>query len=632
MKVSVDKNLLKNKITEFIDNGNLAIENDKIIFYGESITSTSRPRLCDILLYADKKEYSEAACRIICISKFKMCHFTPMILSKIFLEYEDKLDKAAKTEIKEYLLSVKEELMGDELDFVGVNDNFPMMSTFAVMAMSKIFDDNEMLFEAERRFNQLEALLKRRGVISEYNSLTYTPLQLFVTASLARAALNEKFKEIALNAQQRIWFDFISHCHRTAEGISGPYSRHYAYVNASNPYNSFIYPLLDRDKKSILDEYRNPMAGNVESLYYLTEEYEISKEILDLYTDKKYPFEFKATTEYSASTDATPEAARRDMSVENDTYEYTAGVSGLYTYQAERYGIGTATKEWHNGVQTSSFTLEYKADYGDKSVSRNIWCRYLLNDERKEKQPFFDQGRKMAFGKKNKAVVLYKPKVAAIPAVYAGLPKFLEEHYKKQEVSGNNGVTSAKLSVIIPLSGVDVEEIRVGNEKISGFSAEFSKPQSVYIKDGGVFCAYHPLSIDDKGRKYAMSIRKRDDKLEIAFYNYFGEKKDFAKREFLHVRNGFAVSVNSVDEVSSFDEFVKKEEKTKISDRFITTNHSRQTYIREVVVKSEEMKLSCEYSPASEGIKNIACNDYPIEFPKLYATGFDIKTLPFIEE
>ncbi len=630
MKISVDKQTLKKMIVQTVEAGNIQVDGNVITFRGKNVSEgVLTKRLTKLLLYTEVEKWQKLAFKIIEATHYEMCHFTPMMMAEILFEYESVLPANCTDKIKEYLYRVKEEFVGHELDFVGVNDNFGMMSTYTAMSQGILFNDDKMKKEALRRFGQLEMILKRRGTLSEYNSMTYTPLQLYVLSCLQKTAPDERLKTIARNAQRRIWADLAAHFHSSTGEISGPFSRH--YISNLQTAHKFIYELFNPKNKIELPDFEEH-SGAVEILYYLTAQYEIDEEIYNLMMNKKYPFEVFATTEYCASTDATPEAATRDMSAENDFYEYPAGVSGLYTYQTEYYGIGTATNEWHNGVQTSSFIIDYKRNNSENGIcdSKQIYCRYLLNDEQKEKQPFMDQGRKMAFGKYNKAVVLYKPKVAAIPAVYSGLPKFLEEHYKKQEVSGNIGVTSAKLVIVIPKKGID--EIIIGDEKVKSIPYASENAKSVYIKDGDIYLAFHPLAVTDLGAKNKLTIAERNGNIEIALWNYNGEKRDFAKREFIHARNGFAVTVNCIEDVESFENFMKKESKTVICDEYIMTTHSRQTYIRSVCVKNGDMKLSCEYSPASEGIKNIACNDYPIEYPKLKMTGVDIEKLPYINK
>jgi len=596
--------------------------------WGEEVEASY---ICSLLLHTGRPDYVQMAVDIIDRMVYKTYHFAPTVVCRMLIWQGDLLPQRCHEKLRKYLYAVRHEFLGSELDFIGVNDNFPLMSTYTASAFWKLYGDAEMRDNAYRRFDQLERLLKRRGCLSEYCSISYTSLQLFVVAALEKIAPDARCSRIAREVQARIWCDFLSHYHPESGSFSGPFSRH--YIKSGRPVLPLMRELFPVNDILVGDKIRPWDHGaGIGTWYHLSEDYECPEVAYRLVTDKKYPFEFTATSEYTASTDATPEAARRAMTVEEDCYEYGAGVSGLYLYQTERYGVGTATNEWHNGVQTTSFFVNYrrKDRLLQKSDTRYVYCRYLLNDETNEDQAFMDQGRKMAFGRENQALVLYKPKVAAIPAVYGDTPADLALNYKRQEISGNLGVTSAKLVVHLPLDGVKPDRVMLGDEVLENCEGRSDTPKSVYIQDGGMYLAFHPTEIDNLGRDCAMTVRIREDELEIAFYNYAGKVKDFARRHFLHVRNGFLFSAGSVEECGSFENFLAREAKTVITDRMITSNHARQTFIRQVDAKTAQRKLSCEYAPASESIKFIACDDYALEFPKLAITDVDITKLPLM--
>lgn len=562
-------------------------------------------------------------------AELKSCHLSPMHVSKMYQYYSERMTEGCKKNIIEYLARVREEFIGDEMDFVGVNDNFPCAAVYASAMMAKLLKDETMLEEAYKRLRQAEALLKRRGVLSEYNSPTYTPFQLYILSGLEEIIPDERYRIIIRKLINRICVDFIAHFNPACGTFCGPHSRQYLEENPVEGLHLFIYDMF---KPNCHIDVSNRRIALGESLWRCAE-FECDNRIAAMINERKYPFEFKATAECSASNDATPEALESiDGTDDSDVYIYPAGEEKLYTYMTEYYSIGTATKEWHSGIQTASFNLTYRRGASKMAGDiRSVNCRYLLNDEEVEDQRFFEQGRKMAFGNKNRAMVLYKPKVAAPSAVHT-MSGALAQHYRRQEVMGNKEVISAKLVLFFQLHSIMPDAIYIRNKKLDGFETERDVAESVYVKDGDVFWAIHPLAVTDLGRKNAMTIRIRDDKLEIAFYNYQGERRDFSKNEFLHTRNGFGFAVSSVSECGSFEDFIAKEEKTVISDRMITSMHSRKTYIRSVKMENDEMRLSAEISPASEGIKFIACNDYPIEIPKLYLSDFDINQLPYMKK
>ena len=623
MKVSFPNEDLQNMIRQEVEK--ITFTEDEVFFDGRKQYGSDIARITSALVFSEDPAHWEICSQALERAKFYMCHFTPFLVSKILFEHGHKLSQAAQAVIHEYLHRIRHEYVDNELDFVGVNDNFPFMSTYTACAFWQFYRVVEMVATARRRFGQLERMLKRRGCISEFNSMTYTPVQLVAVAAVQRIAPDEECRRIALQAQHRIWADCLAHYHPQVGSWSGPFSRH--YIGQSQGIFAFV-PALVELKVDVLRE-----TYGLGGLHHLTEEYDIPDAAWKLVTDKQYPFTVTCTSEYTASTDATPEAARRDMTKEEECYEYGAGVAGLYTYQTARYGIGTSTHEWHNGVQATTFFVNYRRNDVPKvrSDARQVYCRYLLNDETVADQRFFDQGRKLAFGRENQALVLYKPKIAWIPSVDTGnCTEDLAAHYRRQEISGNLGVTSAKLLIMIPLNGVKPEKILLGEEALVDCAGKSQSPRSVYIQDGDMYLAFHPTQVDDLGRDCAMTVRLRGDNLEIALYNYAGEKKDFARRHFLHVRNGFLFSAGSAEECGSFESFLAREKQTVIEDRMITSNHARQTFIRQVDAVTAQRKLSCEYAPASESIKFLACDDYALEFPKLEISDLDVKELPLM--
>ena len=632
IKFSVNYEKLKKIIREILEYGKPEMKNGKLFFRGAEERNVVTPyRLCHMIFFAEEKEYYDVAFEILKNADY-ICIFGAVEVAYILLNYKEILPGECKENIKRMLDAerMRGEYLESTVDFIGVNDNFPMLATYTSFAMAEIFNDKAYFYVAKKRLIQLKKLLCRRGAISEYNSQNYTPIQLYILALIYEIAQDKEDKAIAQNAMDRIWFDIICHFNPATGDVSGPFSRDYMIARSNYELEALpaIYNLLNPEIQLKLPDYR---TANIELVCYLICDFYCDEKILDLVKNKKYPFTYMATSEHSASTDATAEIGSGDISKQNEIYEYSAGVTGTYTYQTHYYSVGWATDDWHNGVQTTSPAIEYKrvdkpCCLGDHRI---IFSRYLLNDEVNENQAFMDQGRKMTFGDKNKAVVLYKPKATSIkPEHTEELFDALAKNYRSQEITGNLGVTSAKVSVLIPLHGTDVDKILLGSKE----ATESKETESIYIKDGDVYIAVHPLYVTDLGRDNVIEIKNRDGFLEIDIINYKGEQKDFSRREFILCRNGYMISISSKEEIESFEKFVEKESKTQIDEEYLVSVHSRMTYVRKVEINHPDINLSCEYSPSAEGIKHISKGDYAINIPKLYATDFDVSGLPYCED
>ncbi|MBR5507556.1 MAG: hypothetical protein IKV88_05870, partial [Clostridia bacterium] len=341
--------------------------------------------------------------------------------------------------------------------------------------------------------------------------------------------------------------------------------------------------------------------------------YHITPELKELLNKREYPFRYEATSEVSSSADESElNNFVRDFTKEDNFYEYPACEIQQHLYMTEKYSIGTATREFHNGIQTNSFFVSYKRCDEPKKMSdvRSVFAKFIVNDSEKE-SPYIihDYGRKLAIQKDNCAMVLYKPKLLR--------DWKNEREYELREIS------SLRLCVYLPKKYSKPDKIVLGNKTLDSFNAQSQKCESVYIKDGDVYMVFHPLCTDNKGRSSAVEIEERDDYIVISFVNYKGEGRKFSERELLHIRNGFICQVSSSDESESFENFIEKSENYTLTDEYINTPHTRQTFMRRVVFEKDNLKLSCEYTPASEGIKRIACDDRIITAQKMKLTGFD---------
>lgn len=66
-----------------------------------------------------------------------------------------------------------------------------------------------------------------------------------------------------------------------------------------------------------------------------------------------------------------------------------------------------------------------------------------------------------------------------------------------------------------------------------------------------------------------------------------------------------------------------------INDTITANIHTRWTGLRRTKYERKGLKIECEYSPVSEGIKHISINGNIPERPRLKITGMDISKLHF---
>lgn len=527
------------------------------------------------------------------------CHFSPAVSMQILLKYEHLLEPSALAFLNQYLEDHFVDMMIPDLDFISINDNFPALATMSLLLGGERFHKPKLYALGVNRLHQLEALLMRRGFTSEFNSPTYTAIQLLAIAEIANYAQDPAIAELAKWCEQQIWYDIILHYHTSLQQIVGPYSRAYTVDSMASLHQAefLLYAAFGdviRVNPMIQHFEGKPQAGDAvhgsianmqkSAVWFASTEYHIPEDLAPLVQSKEFPFTVSATVETGPSTDA----PGLDTGPSFPFVEYPGGEGIIRSYMTETYGLGTATREWHNGNHTDSIHLIYKKadEVRTQSDVGAMYMRYLINGG--EPNPAVtllpDKGRKLCMQEKGNAVAIYKPRL------YNGRCKNFED------------VTSMKLSVIF------TEDCTPCVQNIShNRTAAFIQLQNIYI-------ALIPLAVTNLGRKTPIAIEKANGLTMVSFYNYEGPKKSFTKRSFLKVCNGVAVIVKEAKEYDDFAQFVHEASKTKVTDSMYQYELTRMALVRQVQVTFKEDTLACAYTPTSEGLQYLTLNRLPYEF------------------
>ena len=625
---------------------------------GETPAPLLRERLwfcLPFLAVADRKLWA-AADAIIQHSEYAFCTFAPLAALQILLRYRERLAPASLMCLENYVAGVLDAFAGADMDFVGVNDNFPCMATFTVLAGGKLCGRPELVDLGRRRLGQLTALLERRGVPTEYNSPTYSPIQLLALAEIAEWSDDAALREQALKCEERIWLDVLGHYHPPTAQAAGPYSRAYMVDSCGHTHmaRSALYALLGEEMAvhplNTLFTSAAAEPGEVIHLgvpymqvaaaWLAVPTYHCPEGMVHRLLQRPYPFTFRATTEFSSSTDASPDKHQPELATQQELYEYPAGNGTISTYMTEDYALGVASHEFHGGVQTDSFHLLYRrqAPVRTQADIATVFARYVINDRRPgqgNRYPqiapdgaeqlvpteaeavsaegqahhgrlcsdclLWDEGRKLGLHHERSALLLYKPKLY-----------------------GRRSVTSLRLALLFPAQYGVVEEIWLGDRRINAFPAESRVACPIFIKDGPVLMGFQPLLLTNHGRKAAVRVEQVNGYLAVSFINYEGSRRDFSRREFLLTGNGFYAEVQStVGEPATWEKFRREFSRLEVRDEMFACEHSRQTFLRRTMVNRPGLCLVSEYSPVSEGIKYQAINGRPPPAPRLELTGID---------
>lgn len=563
------------------------------------------------------------------------CHFTPLLFLELLNEYKTILEDEAIGRLEKYLTEMIPEFMEEDLNFVGVNDNFPIIATYIVLIGGQYFNNKKMTEIGIDRLGQLEAQLRRCGVLTEFNTPSYTANQLHALALIVNHLKDRTLAERFLACEHRVWIDLMGHYHLPTARLAGPYSR--AYSSGSygpGNVNSFLYLLLGDalPYRSDLGRARQSKES-ARALYSadISTDLHCPSYLVDLLLNRNYPASFIATTEFNSSNDELPGGSRRGHQdgkpqpkdrnpwEEEEVYEYPSGRGAITTWLTKEYTLGTSVHEFHSGEQTESFFASWplRETLTSHEQVRTIYARYISNEKKPGQENFYphiqvknsqflllDEGRKKTVQHQNAALVVYKPK-----------------HYTAI------GTSSLKLSLILALREIPIDEIWLGDLKSTG-NSESKECVPVFLRDGKVYVAIVPLAISNLGRKVAVRLSEDNGFQMINFYNYEGAETTFKRRGHLLTQNGFVCEMGSEKEYGSFENFRKQISSYEVTDKYCTNPHMRATYTRIAEYKRAGLSLGIELSPVSEGIRYRTVNGYLAPEPKLEMSGLDLKNVP----
>ena len=319
------------------------------------------------------------------------CQFMPLLCMETLLRFRDKMDSDNIEKYENYVKNILDEFIHTDLDFVGVNDNFPCIATYIVLMGGIMFDRPDAYAVGIKRLEQLAEMFQRRGCQSEFNSQSYIAGQINAIALIAERMEDPYVKELALKCEERLWVDFLGHvmpnlcCRCRDPAVCRSYMS--SYVGGVNAIK-LIYQLLGEQAqvKPKTPYYSDLLLCPLHCPAWLAE----------WYLNRTYPYEFHATFEVNSSNDGLPNGKRRghqdgkpnpgyqrSLSGRRYLYEYPSCAGSIHTYMEQEYSLGTATREFHNGQQTDSFLISYPKKKKPQSEEDAGWVftRYVINDK-----------------------------------------------------------------------------------------------------------------------------------------------------------------------------------------------------------------------------------------------------------
>ena len=550
-------------------------------------------------------------------------HFWSSGVTSILARFGDKLDENLRTALQDKLAQA---LPTESMQtFRGYNDNYPAMAALSAIIGGELTGQPEVVAGGLRNLESLKALLTRRGFLTEYASPTYSAITLTCLAEIVELTQNQRARALALAGEQRVWWEICSRFHAPTSSLAGPHSRAYMIdmlANAHNIHVSLYQALGDAVFINPVTAMFPPIRGQAlhggvglptaHAAWQTTPTYHLPDAAARYALDKPLPCTVEADCEQAAFS---RNVWSSDRHPQTPLAEFQAGESHLVTYFTEDYALGTSSRPSMDGYQhTAAHLVPRRREATSLCDISTLFTRYLIGESTIDRhQHLGEQGRTISVQHEGTAMMLAWPK-PGWGANQVGVDATREP------------VASLRLSVLLPCFWSRPNAVFLGDEPCAGCHGRSVSPVSVYIHDGPVYVALHPLFVDDLGRSQAVRIAEHDEIGVISFVNYEGSPKTFSYTDLVTTRNGIVIEVDQASRWESFDAFRRHHASPAITDQWYAADAMR-------LVRYARPGLSLEMavSPVSEGIKYRSVNGQQARAPKLVLPGADRQAIPWLD-
>lgn len=474
-----------------------------------------------------------------------------------------------------------------EIEWNNGNVNHPLGAYCALICGGEMAEESwaiELGIRRLRRFqhrigNHRSARL-RQAEMSEYNSLTYTALDLTFLAIIAEYAGHDEAREIALQLEQGLWVDVSMHFHAPSQQFAGPHSRSY-HEDSVGGFSvlhgvflaSGLGPIFMNPDLSVRFDHPSDLVQN--SLSAIVP-FHPPDEARDIAWRKPFPYYFRKTTygesyhENSRREEFSPGGLRVESRSEGsaaalpesqvfafDEDVYPGGWSDLTTYMTSEYALGSAATSYVNGGHSDAVMLRIRRSESVQGMSdfRSMFLRGIFNEALPGQANFchvagtdvdasylYEEGRPFTYQHENKLIVCYNPKRA-----------------------GHRGVSSFRVDAIFS-HFAPFDDMVLDGRPIVDLPRRSAAGSCLCLRDYRTYVLLRPLRPVPAAGDSPLLIRRWQDFLLVSLFSYEGEKRDFGRDEINGWRSGFVMELRTSDEFGQWGDFLEYAAGTRVEE------------------------------------------------------------------
>lgn len=445
---------------------------------------------------------------------------------------------------------------------------------------------------------------RRQAVFSEYNSPTYTALDLWFLALIAEFAQDTAIRQLARFTEERLWIETALYYHAPTQQFSGPHCR--AYLDDSlggwsalhcTMAVAFDAPLLLEPARSLDTDHPSAVLEN--ALVAITP-FHVPHAARRLAFDKPLPCSLRWQT-YGESYHENNARHRFEDGL------YPGGWSQLTSWQTDEYALGTAARPYVNAGHADAFMVRLRRRPAVHACSdfRSVFCRGVFNDAvvgqpnrvhvtggATDASYLYEEGRTFTLQHRNRALVCYAPKGV-----------------------GHRGVGRFRVDVMFTFDA-PFDEFRVDGRPANSAAAALPATSRFTFRDGNVLGVLIPLAPQPAANATPVTLRLAGGCFIVSIANYEGPVRDFDRDALRGWANGFYCELWSTADFADLDTLDRHVAAIRIDDTPAGTGRHRRT-----VVSSGDTTLELVHNPWSEEIERATANGEPVEVPHLEAVA-----------
>jgi hypothetical protein len=438
----------------------------------------------------------------------------------------------------------------------------------------------------------------RQAEMSEYNSLTYTALDLTFLALIAEFAQSREAASLARFLEEALWVNVAMHYHAPSQQFAGPHSRSY-FEDSYGGYSVLHCALLVASGRRIfLDpslsvRFDHPSDLLQNALTAITP-FHMPERAKAIAWEKPYPYSFRMTT-YGESYH---ENSRRDLTHrEDDTGTdrpfafdeevYPGGWTDLTTYMTREYALGSAARPYVNAGHSDSVVLRIRRSDEISQITdfRSVITRGVYNgarpgasnichtsSSRVDASYLTEEGRCATYQHENRLIVSYTPKRI-----------------------GHRDVESFRTDLIFSYAA-PFDLLMVDGAPVGSFPANGTADSRICMCDHRSYILLIPLPPSPAGGNTPVRLTVLRDFFLVSLYNYEGPVRDFTREEINRWRSGYFLEVWSKDDFRDWESFLSHAKEVSIEEIV----DERGT--RRIVARSKGTVMEFHYDPFRENI------------------------------